>query len=164
MKKYRIVTIIVIIAIIGWSSYYLLKPYCAKICYKKGTYFVKIGSYEKALKWYEIATKLNSDYIDAWTGRGYALKKLGRYEDLVKVFDNIIKIDSGGNFLAWRQKGITLEKLNQYEGALESYEKSIELSPNNAQVWYLKGEVLKKLSRQKESESAFKKAKELGYK
>lgn len=198
-KRFYTIAVTVICLVAVTVCYHYLKPSFARMCYKKGASFVKNGEYKKALKWYKKATKFDPTYMCAWTGRGYVLKQLERYEELLEVFDDIIKLNTGCNFLAWRQKGailynlgryeeavaafdssmklnrplrpelekrkgLALEKLGRHEEALQSYEKSIEMNPDNMQTWYFKAEVLKKLNRQKEAESALKKAKELGYK
>ena len=61
----------------------------------------------------------------------------------------------------WLQKGDEFYKNNSYDLALRCYDKAIEISPNNADIWQEKGNILKNLNRIEESESALAKANEL---
>jgi Flp pilus assembly protein TadD len=51
-----------------------------------------------------------------------------------------------------------------YEDAIKSYDETMKLDPNDAETRISKGNALKTLGRTNEANSAFTKAKELGYK
>jgi tetratricopeptide (TPR) repeat protein len=62
----------------------------------------------------------------------------------------------------WLQKGDEFYKNNSYDLALRCYNKAIEIDPENAYAWNSKGNILKKLNRTDEANSAFVKAKDPG--
>jgi len=53
---------------------------------------------------------------------------------------------------------------SEYEEAIQAYDKAIELDPKLADAWMNKSEVFKSLGKNTEADTAFAKAKELGYK
>lgn len=61
----------------------------------------------------------------------------------------------------WLQKGEEFFKNDSYDLALRCYEKAIEIKPQDAEAWYNKGIILKKIGRTTEANVAFAKAKEL---
>ncbi len=54
--------------------------------------------------------------------------------------------------------------LGRYDEALQAFHKAIEINPRFADAWYCKGLALNKHGRTAEANSAFAKAKEMGYK
>jgi tetratricopeptide (TPR) repeat protein len=60
---------------------------------EKGDDLIKRKKYEKALKAYENAIKINPDFAEAWKGKGVALLKRKRYYDALLAFDNAININ-----------------------------------------------------------------------
>ncbi|WP_406661686.1 tetratricopeptide repeat protein [Methanolobus sp. ZRKC3] len=49
----------------------------------------------------------------------------------------------------------------RYEEAIEAFEKAIDINPDDAYAWYLKGSALNSLGRDEEAVEAYEKAKEL---
>jgi endonuclease/exonuclease/phosphatase family metal-dependent hydrolase len=63
----------------------------------------------------------------------------------------------------WNTIGFDLAALGKYNESLETFNKSIEQSPNWVLPWTNKAKVLHKLGKYNESNAAFAKARELGY-
>ncbi|MFP5273801.1 tetratricopeptide repeat protein, partial [Coleofasciculus sp.] len=61
----------------------------------------------------------------------------------------------------WFKRGFCLSHLKRYEEALVSYDKAIELNPNDAPAWVIRGGVLYKLERYEEALVSYEKAIEL---
>jgi tetratricopeptide (TPR) repeat protein len=57
-----------------------------------------------------------------------ALDKLGRYEEEIKCYDEVLKIDPK-DYIAWYYKGSVLCDLERYEEAIRCYDKAIEIDP-----------------------------------
>jgi len=55
---------------------------------------VVLSKYEQAIKDYNQAVLLDSEYIDAYNNRGYAYQKLGHYEKATDDFEKIIQLTS----------------------------------------------------------------------
>jgi tetratricopeptide (TPR) repeat protein len=64
----------------------------------------------------------------AWSNKGVALIKLGRYEEALQAADKAIKLDPN-LALAWSIKGIALIDLGRYEEAVQAVDKAYELNP-----------------------------------
>ncbi len=83
-------------------------------------------------------------------------------EDLVHgigIADELIAIR--GHDVDWARKGFCLVKLERFEEALKSFDKAIELNPNNLHIWGLRGETLHDLGHLKEALASFDKVIEL---
>lgn len=84
------------------------------------------------------------------------------YFEAIRFYDMAIEKDPEYTS-AWLNKGSAFYKLDMYDKALTAYDEAIRINPQLAAAWNRKGSVLKKLGRNKESEDAFTKSKELGY-
>lgn len=51
------------------------------------------GDLENAMKGYEDALKVDDNDVDAWCGKGLALRKLGRFKEAWEAYDRALKID-----------------------------------------------------------------------
>jgi tetratricopeptide (TPR) repeat protein len=61
----------------------------------------------------------------------------------------------------WLEKGSCLDNLERYDEALESFDRAIELDPNDGEAWVMKGSVFYKLERYKEALASFDQASKL---
>ena len=103
--------------------------------YNRGVDFFYKSQYELALKAFEKAIELKSDYVDAWSGKGVSLGELGRHEEALKAFEKAIELKPD-YASAWYNKGAALSKLGRHEEALKAFEKATELKPDYALAWY----------------------------
>lgn len=56
------------------------------------------------------------------------------FEEIIKIFDEILKLSSH-KYDAWNHQGNILTKLNRYEEAIVSYNKAIENNPEKPYAW-----------------------------
>ncbi len=63
----------------------------------------------------------------------------------------------------WIEEGNALHNLKRYEESIAAYEQAIRLDPNYALAYYNKGYVLDKLTRSKEAQQCYEKARQLGH-
>lgn len=75
------------------------------------------GEYEASIKMLDKAILLEPDYIDAYLNRGADKSALGRHQDALKDYGNVIRLDSS-NTLALFNIGNNYEKLSDYNRAL----------------------------------------------
>lgn len=124
-------------------------------------------SYSKALEPYDKAIEIansTQELSEAWLGKGFALQEQGKYEEAVKALDNATNADPK-NEMAWKIKGVLLwRELNRYDEAIKAFDNALQINPKDPLTWLNKGNALKALGRQTEADTAFAKAKELGYK
>lgn len=118
--------------------------------------------YEKAIKAYEEALRMNTYKIGAWYGKGNALLELKQYEEALDAYEKALWIDSAFSW-AWYAKGRALVGLNLYNEALGAYDEALHIIPSNHHFWYWKGEALKALGRKGEARQAKEMARQLGW-
>jgi tetratricopeptide (TPR) repeat protein len=86
------------------------------------------GNPTKALKYLDRAIQLNPQKIEAYTGRGIAYQRLGKFDLAIENFNQAIKLElSGENY---RGRGSCYLQFRQYDKALADYNTMIKLSPN----------------------------------
>jgi tetratricopeptide (TPR) repeat protein len=99
--------------------------------------------YDKAIKAFDEAIKLNPNYAEAWYEKGIVLRVGHEQDEAIKAFDEAIKLNP--NYAeAWFEKGVVLydKYVGKYDEAIKAFDKAIELNPNYAMPWLHKGHVL----------------------
>lgn len=158
----------------------------------QGNALASLGRYSESLQAFDKVVELSSENAPyAWTGKGDALLNSGRYDEAIIAYDQAIKLYPefayAGTANAQKGKGDALAKLGKREEALEAYGVALAASDkaitafNNAMTldkavsfiydpypldkvfWNNRGIILKALGRKTEADTAFAKAKELGY-
>ncbi|KAM3094867.1 tetratricopeptide repeat protein [Phormidesmis sp. 146-35] len=104
---------------------------------KQGQAFYFESRYDDALASYEKAAQMKPDYLDAWFGKGKALRRLRRYKEAVIAHEKVIQIDPN-HYSAWVERGSALRWSKQPKEAILSCEKAIEIKPDYARAWYNK--------------------------
>ena len=115
---------------------------------------------KKKIEYFTKCLELNPKNKVAWEDKGYALRKLGRYEEAIRCYDRALEIDPR-DAVAWYNKGIALDNLRRYEEAIRCYDKALEINPKYANAWNNKGVTLGKLGRYEEAIRCFDKAIEI---
>jgi protein O-mannosyl-transferase len=100
----------------------------------RGVAFDKLGQFENAIKDYNIAIALNSEYYQAYNNRGVVLEKLGQFENALKDYNMAIALNSSHD-QAYNNRGVVLEKLGQFENAIKDYNMAITLNPSNYEAY-----------------------------
>ena len=91
-------------------------------------YYVR-EEYERAIKCYDRAIELKSDYAEAYLVRGAALDMLGRYEEALAACDRAIELKPR-DANAHLNRGGTLVELARWEEAEGAFHRAIELNPS----------------------------------
>jgi tetratricopeptide (TPR) repeat protein len=122
------------------------------------------------------AIRINPNYVEAYSTRGYALMDLYRYEDAAESFDKIIRINlEMGNKLppisfeeavrkqvmwhplqltrpnGYGEKALALKKLGKWEEVLECYNQLIKHQPGSEHHHHNRAEALLNLERIEEA-------------
>jgi len=124
---------------------------------------------EEALESYEKAIDLDPNFtgLEARLYKAGILADLGRYNESIDAFDNIIETLPANDTLyaaiVLADKGSVLEKMGDHEDAIKTFDSALEIDPSNMIAMQGKGTALQSLGRISEAEAAFAKAKELGY-
>ena len=103
--------------------------------YKRGVSQMANDKLEDAIRNFELALRVDQNYVDAWIKKGYAHFHLEQYQASIQSYDRALEIDLT-NPEAWNLKGLTYYKMKNYEKAIEACEKAIDFDPTDAMSWY----------------------------
>lgn len=95
--------------------------------------------YLQAIEFFEATLKTQPDRY-AWTGLGFALLQLGRYEEAVASYDQALALRSADE-TSWCNRGHALYRLGRYPEALASYSQALKLEPDFDAAFYGKARV-----------------------
>lgn len=91
---------------------------------------VLAGNYSDAERKALMAVQVNGNYDIAYELLGTIYYAQKRYQDVIDIAD--FRINRNRNLAqAWYIKGLALEKLGRYEDSLSTWEKGLEISPND---------------------------------
>jgi tetratricopeptide (TPR) repeat protein len=102
---------------------------------------------------------------DAAMNKGQNLYYQGKYAEAAVAYEEAIRL-ALNNFQvwqAWNGKGNSLSKQGKYQEAIQAYDEAIQILPDNSMVWSNKGDALKAMGRNDESNVAYATAKGLGF-
>lgn len=113
----------------------------------RGSALYNLGRYDDSLASCDQAIKIDPNFTSAWYNRGFMLDKIGRYNDSLASYDIVIKksayigppryvesLTPGDHIVftdLYNNRGVVLTKLGRYDEAIASYNKSLEIDPNN---------------------------------
>ena len=103
--------------------------------FKKGINHMSNDKMLDAIRSFELALRVDPQFVDAWVKKGYAHFHLGEYTVASNAYDKALEIDVN-NAEAWNLKGLAYYKLKNYEKAIDCCEKSIDIDPNDGMAWY----------------------------
>lgn len=107
----------------------------------RGNQFYRLEQWQEALKAFDQAIAIQSNFYPAWYGRGNTLAQLKQYSEAIKAYSRTTQIQPDF-YLAWREKGKVQIKLQQYEDALSAWNIAIRIKPDDYQILYLRGNLL----------------------
>lgn len=103
--------------------------------YKKGVNHMADEKFREAIRDFDLATKIDPHFVDAWLKKGYAYFHMNEYPISISCYDHALDIDVD-NPEVWNLKGLSYYKMQNMDKAIESCEKSLDLDPNNGMTWY----------------------------
>jgi len=140
-----------------------LKPDSSVFWYSKGQSIRALGDNLLALHAYDKAIEFDKLDSDAWNQRGMAMFDLGCKSLNSLESQNIKNIFSNGELFWLNTDSSVYGEFNYYlNNALNSFDRAIDINPNDSMFWVNKGRVLSELGRTTEANEAYAKARELG--
>ena len=122
-----------------------------------GACYKELAQLEGAIKMFEIAISLKSDYAEAYFNLGTTLQSLFRYDSAVKNYRKAIEVNP--NYPdAHNNLGNTLLKLGKYEAAVESFEWAVAYKHDFAEAYNNLGNALNEYGRIEEALASYQKA------
>jgi tetratricopeptide (TPR) repeat protein len=106
-----------------------------------GKNFSDCEDYENAIKFYDLALKINPNYKEAHCNKGVALATLGNYDDAIKCYEAALQIDPNCQ-IAHYCKGLALYKQGKHDAALKCYDKVLRIDPNDKETHHNIGIIL----------------------
>ncbi len=91
-------------------------------------------AYDKAIELDGANAEDNESLCNAWSGRGTALAKLGRYNESFEAFDKAIELNPQAAAFVWLSKGDVLNQSGRYEEAAFAYDKAVEQNSNSTKA------------------------------
>ncbi len=118
------------------------------------------GQLDLAVLHYRRALEIKPDYAEAYSNLGIAYETLGKDEDALDCFSNLVKF-KGQDSESHNKLGSVLARLGRFDAALESFKKSTHLNPNHANAHANLGRALQGLGRFEEAVDSFKQSLEI---
>ena len=135
-------------------------PYPALELYNQGNAFYEQKQYEKALRAFAEAVRLEPGNAYYQSERGRALYALERYEDALAAFKKAMRLEPKVPLYS-RMQGEILYELKRYQEALQAFEGAVLLEPKVGYYHKMRGEALYELKRYEDALHAFEKAAQL---
>lgn len=116
------------------------------------------GLYDEALKAINRAIEIDPNTPGAQENKASLLEIMGRHEEALKTANTTQDLAQ-----VWYNRAGLLASQGKKDEALDALDTAIELNPKHADAWHDKGMILEVLGRNSEADTAYAKAKELGY-
>ncbi len=100
-------------------------------CYNRGMNRCQQGDYEAAIRDFDQAIEINSNWAEAFYNRGLAYSKLGKYQKAIEDYSQALAINSNWADV-YNNRGNAYYKLGDYEKAIADYDEAIKIYPNLA--------------------------------
>lgn len=87
------------------------------------------GAYQEAIPLHDQAIAAEPGFSLAWVNKGIALKNLGRLDEAIACYDQVIEEIDAENKKAWHNKGVALLEKGEPEAAAECFGRALEIDP-----------------------------------
>lgn len=123
----------------------------------QGNELLKQKSYTQAIAKYNRLLKIDSNYYQAWTNRGYALAGLQKYEAMRESCSAATIIDPQAVY-AWNCQGEALHNLERYSEAVTAFDRALALNQDDPIFSINKSESLLALGEKQASVNSIRQA------
>lgn len=103
--------------------------------YNKGIKESENTHFEKAIKYYKKAVKLDPNFAFAWDNMGLAYRKLKKYNKAIIAYNKSLEIDPKGK-TPLQNIAVVHVYTKEYDKAIEAYNKLAKLDNQNPEVYY----------------------------
>ena len=115
-----------------------MNPAYAKAYNNRGTVYLNKGYFDRAIRDYNQAIKLNPRDVTAYYNRGNAYLSKGDYESAIRDFDKAIGLNPR-MAAAYNNRGSVYNRRGEHERAIRDFDQAIELNPRYAKAYNNRG-------------------------
>ena len=140
----------------------------ARSNYKKGLFqYYREGNHPEAIRYFDQAIEIDPSLAMAWHDRGICLRELGKDEEALKNIDKACEIEPDNEeFLFNRAEllkriGILRGQKKAIAAAVRTYNRVLEINPNNAEAWNGLGVCMKEEGKDEISRQYYERAQDL---
>jgi Flp pilus assembly protein TadD/DNA-binding response OmpR family regulator len=140
----------------------------ARSNYKSGLFqYYREGNYPEAIRFFDEAIEIDPSLAAAWHDRGICLRELGKDEDALKSIDKSVELEpENEEYLFTRAEllkriGILRGQKNAITAAVRTFNKVLEINPNNADAWNGLGVCMKEQGKDELSRQYYERAQNL---
>jgi tetratricopeptide (TPR) repeat protein len=108
-------------------------------------------AYGKAVDLYDRLLALDPTDAAAWHHRGYALRRLGRYEEALVAFDRELELAPVNTEAIHSNRGYCLQGLGRYEEAIAAFDEVLQINPRHVKALTSRGLCLAALGRYRDA-------------
>jgi tetratricopeptide (TPR) repeat protein len=126
------------------------KRILANVYANQSAAYLRLNSYQEALKVAEKATNINQDSFAGWYNKALALSKLNEDDKALEAYEKADKLSPNNKYVL-TGKGLILQKKERFADALTVFDKVLGLEPDNIPIITIKGDALQKMGRFQEA-------------
>ena len=109
------------------------KENCVKALDNRGVAYSEKGEFDRAIRDYDQAIRINPNFAEAFDHRGIAFAKKDELDRAIRDFDQALKIKP--DFAkALNNRGLTFTKKDELDRAISDYDQALKIQPNNAGI------------------------------
>ncbi|MFK7937193.1 MAG: tetratricopeptide repeat protein, partial [Saprospiraceae bacterium] len=128
----------------GKLHHQIFKPN-SQVLTKLGNALFRLGEFEEAIKYFDIATTTTPTDTSTYWMRGRTYRELGKIEFALKDLNRSIDLDST-SALAYHERAITFVKLKELDKAQDDYFKAINIDSTRTETYFSMGTLCMKAS------------------
>ena len=121
----------------GFEKCLRKEPNSSEALYNLGLVHDHLQDKGLALKCYEEALKIDSDFVSAHINRGILLHEKLEHQEAIKAYDRAISLNPT-IVDAWLNKGNSLHAIGRYKDALKVYKEALEIEPQSHDILWNK--------------------------
>jgi tetratricopeptide (TPR) repeat protein len=106
--------------------------------YRRGNAYNEQRDYDRAIKDYDEAVRLNPKHANAFSNRGVAYAGKRDYDRAIQSYDEAIRLNPS-HADAFTNRGVAYARQGDYDRAIQSYDEALRLNPNHANALFDRG-------------------------
>ena len=122
-----------------------------------GLSYQKVLDFKKAIKYYDLALKINKDFQSAFINKCLCLSQMGEKKTAINLYNEGLKIYPN-NIEYLTNLSSNYADIEEYDKALNLYDQILAINPNHDMALNNKGNLLTTIKKYNEAEKCFNKA------